>query len=387
MWIFIFDESDKLLLWKKKAGTRFEQAAKQVKELFFPGDHQPLSLVVTTSTIITRYSSRMQRLPVEIIEIEEEEPQDLRQDQYSLFLSSAPWPGWPIRAARVESNPTRSNTFDTLPVNVSAPALPLKEDAEETRGLQRILEDNVPSLLPVVFLCYQQPYMAIGVQRRASRWCLMPLRKAGVRHSSSRPSSHTWKDTSFWSLLQTWFLRSSLVSGLKRWDSRAMLTVASWLSFKVWYITRSTWRRPYRTRTIGSSRIWSSTRNRSWRKSDRRCQRGVVLPNQPTVDRVLGDWRGENMRWFWSSGPGYIYWRAAGPLRPAWSRDAIAQATGKWWTILPKWVRSRGPRWAKDLDHRKQKSPGFFSMVTGPEGTVLYVFWCTQFFVLLGVCE
>lgn len=72
--VYTFDVSDEQKVLKKMNEIRFDQRAKKAGDLFFPGDRPSPSSLLRASFIITSHSHVEQRLPVQIIDIEEEEP-------------------------------------------------------------------------------------------------------------------------------------------------------------------------------------------------------------------------------------------------------------------------------------------------------------------------
>lgn len=74
-------------------------ANKDTEAFCVPGDCLPPSSVVTASPIIACYASSKQRLPVEFICVEDEEPQESSQACSSPSLSIAARSVWAVRGA------------------------------------------------------------------------------------------------------------------------------------------------------------------------------------------------------------------------------------------------------------------------------------------------
>lgn len=149
MGMFILEACDKWLLWKMKNDARFHWDAKKCEELFFHNDLPPQSSVVSTSPIAASCFCRKRKIPMELIETEEEKLQERRQAHPRCPLSSTLWPVRLVHAVTVVSPLNWWNGLGILLLEVCAGALPPRKDRGKPRWVQRLIEDNVPNLCSV----------------------------------------------------------------------------------------------------------------------------------------------------------------------------------------------------------------------------------------------
>lgn len=102
---------------------------------------------------------------MEIIKIQEQELQGCFEAGLAPSLSAAPWSGRSVRAALVVSPSAWFNASNTLPVEVTAPALPLREEGEDCWQWQRLFEERVQDLERAGLSCYQ-PHGLVFVPKR-----------------------------------------------------------------------------------------------------------------------------------------------------------------------------------------------------------------------------
>lgn len=155
--LFIYNHRE---LWKKKNKACF-QVAKNAEEVFSSDNCFPLSSSVRAPTIMTCRFICKERLLMESIEMEQEEPQDCRQALSTGSSSNALRLVRPGSALRVVPTPARLNASDTSLVEVRAPASSLREDREETRRVEKLPKNKGLDFVPTGILCYQPQDMPI----------------------------------------------------------------------------------------------------------------------------------------------------------------------------------------------------------------------------------
>lgn len=151
MHTFTFDASEKRTVVEEREWATLDQEAQKARDFFFSGDGKPPSPVARASTITTYHFGGERTMPVEKLDIEEEETQDSCQAHLppspaiALRLVRLP------RAARVASTPAQSNTPNPFAVELSELALPPGDHSVNIRRLWMIFEDDVPNLMPARF--------------------------------------------------------------------------------------------------------------------------------------------------------------------------------------------------------------------------------------------
>lgn len=152
MHVFSYDVNDKRQRRKKKNERRLERAVEKANSFFFPATKTPSASVVTITSSASSRSGRNPSMPVDIISLHIEEPQERRQGP----IVRAPRDLRAILSVQLPLLVCAAFSA-ALHVSISSTWPSTGEEWAQRKEQQKRFEDIAPDAYPTDFRLYEEP--------------------------------------------------------------------------------------------------------------------------------------------------------------------------------------------------------------------------------------